>query len=85
MKTPGRRRPRPQALAIDPDRLDLERWATGASYVGSPEHKTYHSFAGSPKLRSDATPCPKQYKDARLIESWLRNAIREGNISAYRD
>ena len=64
---------------------ELENWAASASYIGSPEHKTYPSFAGPPKLRSDATPCPQEFKDASIIQTWLREEIRQGNVSAYRD
>lgn len=85
MKTPARKRPRPQALATAPDLHELNELATRVSYVGSPEHKTYPSFAGAPRLRSDATPCPKKYKDAVVIGEWLRDAMRQGNVSAYRD
>ncbi|MDF1489426.1 hypothetical protein [Tessaracoccus caeni] len=85
MKTPSRKRPRPQALAVAPSSEDLAAWAATVRYVGSPEHKTYPSFAGRPKLRSDATPCPTEYKDADMICGWLRNAILQGNVSAFRD
>lgn len=85
MKTPSRKRPRPQTLAADPDIRELEEWAKSASYIGSPEHKTYPSFAGRPKLRSDATPCPPEINDAEVIGTWLRAAILKGNVSAYRD
>lgn len=85
MKTPARKRPRPQALSAGTDPRELEEWASTVRYIGSAEHKTYPSFAGSPKLRSDATPCPRELNDAKEIESWLRQAISLGQVSAYRD
>lgn len=60
-----------------PDSRELAGWAASVSYTGSPEHKTYPSFAGRPKLRSDATPCPTEYKDASVIAAWLRESILE--------
>lgn len=85
MRTPGRKRARPQSLATTPEPRELEEWANSVTYVGSPEHKTYPSFAGRPKLRSDATPCPKELNNAESIREWLREAILQGNVSAYRD
>lgn len=63
----------------------MKAWADSVSYVGSPEHKTYPSFAGQPRLRSDATPCPKEFNDADAIREWLCEAILRGDVSAYRD
>lgn len=39
------------------------------------------SFAGQPKLRSDASRCPTDLKDAAEITSWLAAAIRAGLVS----
>lgn len=39
------------------------------------------SFAGPPKLRSDATRCPTDLKDAAEITSRLATAIRAGLVS----
>lgn len=61
----------------------LAGWAERARYEGSPEHKSYPSFAGQPKLRSDATRCPKHLKDAEELTSWLREAIRRGQVNHY--
>lgn len=59
----------------------LASCAERASYVGSAEHKSYPSFAGPPKLRSDATKCPQHIKDQKQITEWLRVAIRQGQVS----
>lgn len=80
MRAPHRKRPRlrSRSKSVTPARLD--QCAEVARYVGSPEHKTYPSFAGAPKLRSDATPCPTHLKDADVLTQWLRQALRQGNI-----
>ncbi len=81
MKSPGRKRPLSRRVAPETDPALLERCAESATYVGSPEHKSFPSFAGAPKLRSDATRCPTHLKDADQITLWLREAIRAGNVS----
>lgn len=65
-----------------PEGVDLEALAARASYVGSSEHKSYPSFAGPPKLRSDASKCDPKLADAEEITGWLRTAIRTGFIGA---
>ncbi|WP_284536456.1 hypothetical protein [Nocardioides sp. T2.26MG-1] len=81
MRTPKRKRqlPRKPALGVPPE--SLERCALAVTYVGSPEHKSMPSFAGPPKLRSDASRCPTDLKDAAEITSWLAAAIRAGLVS----
>ena len=81
VKTPKRRRPlsRKFAVGIAQDRLD--RAAAQATYVGSPEHKSAPSFAGPPKLRSDASRCPTHLKDADEITRWLAAAIQRGQVN----
>lgn len=39
------------------------------------------SFAGPAKLRSDASRCPTDLKDAVEITGWLATAIRAGLVS----
>lgn len=39
------------------------------------------SFAGPPKLRSDASRCPPDLKDPAEITEWLGTAIRAGLVS----
>lgn len=39
------------------------------------------SFAGPPRLRSDASRCPNDLKDAAEITGWLATAIRAGLVS----
>jgi hypothetical protein len=81
MRTPKRRRQLPRKPALDVPADRLERCAMAASYVGSPEHKSMPSFAGPPKLRSDASRCPTDLKDAAEITDWLASAIRAGLVS----
>ena len=59
----------------------LDDCAAKVAYVGSPEHKSYPSFAGQPRLRSDATRCPKHLKDQAQLTGWLQDAIRAGHVS----
>jgi hypothetical protein len=56
---------------VDPPEVLAER----VEYVGSAEHKRHPSQAGSPHLRSDATPC-----EAHMTHDVARNteALREG-------
>ncbi|MFT3969671.1 MAG: hypothetical protein QM695_05155 [Micropruina sp.] len=39
------------------------------------------SFAGPPSLRSDASRCPTDLKDAEEITRWLASGIRAGLVS----
>ena len=50
--------------------------ACASTYVGSPEHKTGPSFAGTPRPRGDATKCDTAL-NSRLpeIQRWLRHAF----------
>ena len=52
------------------------------TYVGSPEHKDTPSFAGPPRPRGDASICPREYRDEKLITRWLRAAICDGSTGA---
>ena len=81
MRTPQRRRPRKRAMCVPPD-TDLDCLAKRVGYVGSPEHKDFPSFAGQPRLRSDASCCPREIKDPEVICKWLRSAIRRGATGA---
>lgn len=71
---------RPRTLHCELTDDDLYGIATRAKYVGSPEHKSYRSPAGEPKLRSDATPCDKRIKFVD-INTVLLDSIRSGCIS----
>jgi hypothetical protein len=59
--------------------------ADRASYVGSPEHKSFPSFAGQPHPRADASKCDASLADAAELTGWLRTAIRQGQVSALWD
>jgi hypothetical protein len=60
--------------------VDLVQLAAQASYVGSQEHKSYPSFAGPPKLRSDASRCDPKFKEADALTQWIQEAIRTGQV-----
>lgn len=81
VRSPGRKRTLPRRVAEAPSEAELVRCAVSAVYVGSPEHKSFPSFAGPPKLRSDASRCPTHLKDGEQITTWLRAVILKGNVS----
>lgn len=81
MRTPSRRRPLPRKFAGDVAQEHLGPCATRVSYVGSPEHKSSPSFAGPPKLRSDASKCPTHLRDPKEITGWIAQAILQGQVS----
>jgi hypothetical protein len=81
MRAPKRHRPQRRALAVRSAGLPLAAAAARASYVGSPEHKSFPSFAGPPRLRSDASKCDPSFGDPALLTSWLRVAIESGQVS----
>ena len=79
MRSPRRRRARTREIVSPTDRAALSRAAEQARYVGSPEHKDVASFAGAPRLRADASCCPRELgEDRSTIDEWLRSAIRRG-------
>lgn len=81
MRTPRRRRPRVRKLVGSPDGVDLGAVARQAVYVGSSEHKDLPSFAGPPRLRSDASCCPRNLATKQdLVTEWLKEAIRRGAV-----
>lgn len=65
-----------------PEGVDLAELATTVTYVGSPEHKAYPSFAGAPRPRADATLCDPAFKDPKPLTTWLADGIRAGQIGA---
>ena len=80
MRTPNRRRPRRRQIYTPPD-VDLNHLAGLAVYQGSPEHKDRPSFAGPPRLRADASCCPREITE-ELANQWLSIAIRRGVVGA---
>ena len=54
--------------------------AERVTYVGSPEHKSYPSFAGPPMLRADASKCDPLLADRETLSGWLQKAVKEGMI-----
>ena len=81
MRSTRRRRPRRRELNV-PAGVDLEKLASRVAYVGSPEHKNHPGFAGPPRLREDATPCPPNITERDVVSDWLRDAIRRGAIGS---
>jgi hypothetical protein len=74
-----------RALVAPDPAIDLAEVASRCRYVGSPEHKSSPSFAGSPKLRqADATKCDPAFKDAvEQLTGWLRSAITSGQVGIW--
>lgn len=77
MRSTRRKRPRRRVISV-PANTDLERLAVRVVYEGSPEHKDVPSFAGPPRLRADASCCPRYIRDREIVTEWLRSAIRRG-------
>jgi hypothetical protein len=63
-----------------PDPAAFVEAIEAARYVGSPEHKTFPSFAGPPVPRADASKCDPDLADPQELSDWLRAAMRAGNI-----
>ena len=82
MRAPRRKRPLRRAISAVPPGIDLAKVAEEAVYVGSSEHKSFPSFAGPPKLRSDATRCDPSFDDVSVLTEELRKAIRRGQVGA---
>jgi hypothetical protein len=81
MRAPQRRRPRKRRVGPVPPFVDLARIAAKARYVGSPEHKDAPGYVGQPKLRSDASVCPRHLSlDPSAPQGWLEQAIRLGAV-----
>ena len=82
MRAPRRKRPMKREIHVPPD-TDLDSVASRARYTGSPEHKNFPSFAGSPTPRADASLCPPEIKDQLMLTRWLRASIRRGITGEY--
>ena len=81
MRATQRKRPRKREIRI-PSHVDLHALAGRVRYVGSREHKDIPSFAGQPRLRADASCCPREVVNQGQVEQWLRSAIRRGAVGA---
>lgn len=79
MRAPSRRR-LPRRRINVPHGTNLDQLAELVKYVGSPEHNDFPSFAGQPRLRADATRCPRDITDLELVNLWLRSAVRRGAV-----
>jgi len=62
-------------LIEPPAHADIETLASRAQYIGSPAHKTYPSFAGTPRPRGVASKCDWSLGDQDELTGWLREAI----------
>ena len=83
MRATSRRRPLRRTITAAPEGVDPEAVAARVRYVGSPEHKSYPSFAGPPRLRvADASKCDPRFVDAAPLTAWLRESIRAGRFGA---
>jgi hypothetical protein len=82
MRAAKRKRPLRRERTPPAPGVDLGGLAARARYEGSPEHKSYPSPAGPPRLRSDATPCPPDLKDLEQLTAWLQEAIAGGQVGA---
>ena len=81
LRSPRRHRPRIRRILPPPGDIDLCELAKRVRYVGSVEHKDHPSFAGAPRLRSDASLCdPALAKTQRTLTQWLRKAVRAAQI-----
>ena len=81
MRSPRRKRPLRRSVSVPAD-IDLASLADRATYVGSPEHKDVPSFAGPPRLRGDASCCPRNLAAQQDLRDWLQTAIRRGAVGA---
>jgi hypothetical protein len=84
MRAPRRKRPRKDDQLVPGPETDLARMSEEVSYIISTEHKDYLTSAGPGSLRSDATACPRGL-DFGEVEEWLREAVRNGTVSAVLD
>ena len=77
--------PRARRIQPPPEGIDLAAVAESCRYVGSPYHKDVVGFAGTPRgRRPSATMCPRELANRReLVEGWLRDAVRAGNVGAW--
>ena len=80
MRAPKRRRPHRRRCAAPSADINLANVAARVTYVGSSEHKTFPSFAGPPKPRSDASRCDPHLADPDVLTGWLREAITTGQV-----
>lgn len=81
MRAPHRKRPRKDDQLAPAPETDLAAVAAKVSYLISTEHKDYLTSAGPGNLRSDASACPRGL-DFDKVEQWLKDAVREGSVSA---
>ena len=82
MRAPKRRRPQKREMLIQID-ADLDSLAELVAYEGSNEHKDIPSFAGQPRMRGDASCCPRDIRDVETVSQWLRDAIRCGAVGSF--
>ena len=76
----NRRKKHQKILPWPEDEDPPEAVAERSSYVGSPEHKGHWSSLFEPRLRSDASKCPKELSDMDELTVALREGIRGGCV-----
>ena len=82
MRSPKRKRPLRRSVVVQAP-ADLASLAARATYVESPEHKDVASFSGPPRLRGDASRCPRHLAMEReKLCDWLQTAIRLGAVGS---
>nr|WP_157553952.1 hypothetical protein [Herbidospora sakaeratensis] len=83
MRAPKRKRPLLRSLQTSSEGVSLAKVAQRSTYVGSAEHKSFPSFAGHPRLRSDASKCDPKFTDLAEITTFLQLAIAAGNVGTH--
>lgn len=84
MKAPKRRRTIPGKIASGVNTSILKGFATRVRYIGSPEHKGSPNpllQGNQPRLRADASMCPKDIQSSATVTTWLRDAFNKGAVS----
>lgn len=85
MRSINRQRNKRRQLLQGFDNETLFEISKKVSYVGSPEHKDWRNpliDPQSPRLRSDASACPREITDRNAVTEWLRSAILSGQIGS---
>ncbi|MCW5556016.1 MAG: hypothetical protein KIS67_28145 [Verrucomicrobiae bacterium] len=67
--------------------VDYAALSRKAKFVGSPVHKSVHTWLGNPQLipKANRSICPEQWrteKDRKMLEKQLKKAINDGKVSA---
>jgi hypothetical protein len=83
MRSPKRKKPLQRKITATLPQ-DAEKRIAATRYVGSPEHKRTPSFAGTPRLRRDASLCDdKLARQQGSLTQWLHQALSRGCCSSF--